>query len=324
MNFIRKNWFLFGLVLLLILGFVAPGLGTFISYGKLTTTILIILIFLITGYTIPTEAIKDGLKDFKLHLFLQGFIFVLVPIYFFLTLKLFEGNFTPETRIGILALACIPTTISSCVIFTQASGGNTVGAMFNAALANLLGVFISPLLLTFFLRTSDQMYVATEISSVIMNIGMKILIPIIVGQVIRQVRIPEKQFKKRLKLIINMSLLIIVFINFSKSAADPDFRKMLPTMVFPFIYLAISFFILLGLSYFFGRIFNFPRKNLITVLYTAPQKTLAMGVPLLTTFFADSPELLGAALLPLLFYHPWQLLVSGFVKSFLAKGEFSK
>ena len=319
MNFIKKNWFLVGLVLLLIIGFFAPELGTSISFGKLTTTILIILIFLITGYTIPTEAIKDGLKDFKLHVFLQFFIFVLVPLYFFITLKLFEGSFSPETRVGIIALACLPTTISSCVIFTQSSGGNTVGAMFNAALANLLGVFVSPLLLTFFLRINDQTYAATEISSVIMNIGVKILIPIIVGQVIRQIRIPEKQFKKRLKLITNISLLLIVFINFSKSAADPDFRQMLPTMVFPFIYLAVSFFVLLGLSYLFGRIFNFPRKNLITVLYTAPQKTLAMGVPLLTTFFADSPELLGAALLPLLFYHPWQLLVSGFVKSWLAR-----
>jgi solute carrier family 10 (sodium/bile acid cotransporter), member 7 len=319
MNFIKKNWFLVGLVLLLIIGFFAPELGTSISFGKLTTTILIILIFLITGYTIPTEAIKDGLKDFKLHLFLQVFIFVLVPLYFFITLKLFAGSFSPETRVGIIALACLPTTISSCVIFTQSSGGNTVGAMFNAALANLLGVFVSPLLLTLFLRTSDQTYAATEISSVIMNIGVKILIPIIVGQVIRQIRIPEKQFKIRLKLTTNISLLLIVFINFSKSAADPDFRQMLPTMVFPFMYLAVSFFILLGLSYLFGRIFNFPRKNLITVLYTAPQKTLAMGVPLLTTFFADSPELLGMALLPLLFYHPWQLLVSGFVKSWLAR-----
>ena len=319
MDFIKKNWFLVGLVLLLIIGFFAPELGTSISFGKLTTTILIILIFLITGYTIPTEAIKNGLKDFKLHVFLQVFVFVLVPLYFFITLKLFEGSFSPETRVGIIALACLPTTISSCVIFTQSSGGNTVGAMFNAALANLLGVFVSPLLLTFFLRINDQTYAATEISSVIMNIGVKILIPIIVGQVIRQIRIPEKQFKKRLKLITNISLLLIVFINFSKSAADPDFRQMLPTMVFPFIYLAVSFFVLLGLSYLFGRIFNFPRKNLITVLYTAPQKTLAMGVPLLTTFFADSPELLGAALLPLLFYHPWQLLVSGFVKSWLAR-----
>jgi len=318
LNFIKKNWFLVGLVLLLVIGFFAPELGTSISFGKMTTTMLIILIFLITGYTIPTEAIKDGLKDFKLHLFLQVFIFILVHIYFFVTLKLFEGSFTPETRVGIIALACLPTTISSCVIFTQSSGGNTVGAMFNAALANLLGVFLSPLLLTFFLSTGDQGYVSSEIGSVIMNIGIKILIPIIVGQVIRQIRIPEKQFKKRLKLITNISLLLIVFINFSKSAGDPDFRQMLPTMVFPFLYLAVSFFILLGLSYFLARAAHFSKKNIITVLYTAPQKTLAMGVPLLTTFFADSPELLGAALLPLLFYHPWQLLISGFVKSRLS------
>ena len=323
MDFIKKNWFIAGLVLLLVIGFLIPEIGLFISFGKTTTTLLIVLIFLVTGYTIPTEAIKDGLKDIKLHLFLQIFIFVLIPFYFVITLKLFEGVFSPETRIGIIALACLPTTISSCVIFTQASGGNTVGAMFNAALANLMGVFISPPLLAFFLRRGDHSYISTEISSVIMNVGVKILIPLIAGQVVRQIKIPEKSLRKNLKLVTNIALLLIVFINFSKSAAEPEFRQMLPAMVYPFIYLAISFFVLLGLSYLLGRTFNFSKKNMITILYTAPQKTLAMGVPLLTTFFADSPELLGMALLPLLFYHPWQLLVSGFVKSFLEKGELT-
>ena len=55
--------------------------------------------------------------------------------------------------------------------------------------------------------------------------------------------------------------------------------------------------------------------GIVTVLYAAPQKTLAMGAPLLTTYFAGDPETLGLALIPLLFYHPWQLLVAGMLKS---------
>jgi predicted Na+-dependent transporter len=50
-------------------------------------------------------------------------------------------------------------------------------------------------------------------------------------------------------------------------------------------------------------------------LYAAPQKTLAVGVPLVSTYFAASPEILGLALLPLVFYHAWQLLVAGFIRS---------
>ncbi len=319
MNFLRKNWFLLLLVVLLVVGFFLPQIGSSISFGKTTTTVLIILIFLVTGYTLPTEAIRNGLRDIRLHLLLQIFIFVLIPFYFAVTLLLFAKQFSPEAQIGIMALACLPTTISSCVIFTQASGGNTVGAMFNAALANLLGVFISPLLISFFLSNRELSYGTVELGSVFLSISVKILIPIIVGQIAHRVRVPGKGLKRSLKAATNLALLLIIFINFSKSAADAGFRRTLPEMVYPFGYLAVSFLVLLGISFLIARVNHFSRENTIAILFTAPQKTLAMGVPLLTTLFADSPELLGTALLPLLFYHPWQLLVSGFVKGWLTE-----
>jgi len=126
MQFLVKNWFLIGLLLLLIVGFLAPDIGIGISAGSATTNILIVLIFLITGYTLPSEAVKNGLREIKLHLFLQIFIFAVVPLYFYLTLLLLPFQFSAETRIGIFALAVLPTTIFSCVLFTQTAGGNTV------------------------------------------------------------------------------------------------------------------------------------------------------------------------------------------------------
>ena len=58
-----------------------------------------------------------------------------------------------------------------------------------------------------------------------------------------------------------------------------------------------------------------------TAVFVAPQKTLAMGVPLLSTYFAAQPEVLGIAMIPLLFYHPWQLLTAGVAKGFLTLPE---
>ncbi len=317
MKFLVKNWFLIGLLLLLTVGFLAPDIGIGISAGSVTTNILIVLIFLITGYTLPSEAVKNGLREIKLHLFLQIFIFAVVPLYFYLTLLLIPFQFSAETRIGIFALAVLPTTIFSCVLFTQTSGGNTVGAMFNAALANLLGIFISPFLLSLLIKSSGELDASEEILSVVISIGLKILLPLTAGQILHKSWKSGLKHKKKLSILSNIGLLLIVFINFSKSAADPDFRSMLPAMAAPFLYLAVSFVLLLGLSFLSASAFGFSRSNIITILFTAPQKTLAMGVPLLSTFFVNSPELLGAALLPLLFYHPWQLFVSGFLKSFL-------
>jgi predicted Na+-dependent transporter len=52
----------------------------------------------------------------------------------------------------------------------------------------------------------------------------------------------------------------------------------------------------------------------IAAVFVAPQKTIAMGIPLLTTYFAGDPQTLALAIVPLLFYHPWQLLVAGLLK----------
>ena len=59
-----------------------------------------------------------------------------------------------EIKAGLFALACLPTTVSSCTVFTGMAGGNVSGAIFNAALANMAGVFITPLLFSFMLGRS--------------------------------------------------------------------------------------------------------------------------------------------------------------------------
>ena len=44
-----------------------------------------------------------------------------------------------------------------------------------------------------------------------------------------------------------------------------------------------------------------------------------MGVPLLGIYFARNPEMLGLAVLPILFYHPFQLLVAGVIRGIVRK-----
>jgi predicted Na+-dependent transporter len=113
----------------------------------------------------------------------------------------------------------------------------------------------------------------------------------------------------------NIFILCILFFAFSKTAQNPDFLGNLRSLIGPFGYLAAAHLLLLLIAYGGTRLFHFSRENTISVLYAAPQKTLALGVPLISTYFASTPEILGIALLPLVFYHAWQLLVAGFVKS---------
>lgn len=313
---LKRNWFLFGILTALLLGFLIPGVELILNPNGIARTVLIVLLFLISGFTLPSEAISSGLKDYRLHLFIQSFVFVVIPLFFLLTTLPFRSTWDHQLYAGIFAVAVLPTTISSCIVFTQVSGGNLMGTMFNAALANIIGVVVSPLLLSLLMRGGGDPIPASEIIRILKSLALQMLVPIACGQILRRFfRDTAVRQKKRLSVASNLFILFILFFAFSKTARNPDFLGNLRSLIGPFGYLAAAHLLLLFLAYGGARLFHFSRENTISVLYAAPQKTLAVGVPLISTYFAATPEILGMALLPLVFYHAWQLLVAGFVKS---------
>jgi sodium/bile acid cotransporter 7 len=315
-HWLKRNWFLLGILTALLLGFLVPGAELVLNPGGNTRVVLIVILFLIAGFTLPSEAITSGLKDYRLHLFIQSFVFVLVPAFFLLTTLPFRSAWSHQLYAGIFAVAVLPTTISSCIVFTQVSGGNVMGTMFNAALANILGVVLSPLLLSLLMRGGGDPIPASEILRILRSLGLQMLLPIACGQVLRRFfRAVAVKHKKRLSIASNTFILCILYFAFSKTARNPDFLANLRSLIGPFGYLAAAHLLLLSMAYGGARLFRFSRQNTITVLYAAPQKTLAVGVPLISTYFASTPEILGLALLPLVFYHAWQLLVAGFIRS---------
>jgi sodium/bile acid cotransporter 7 len=316
LTWLRRNWFLLGILTALLLGFLLTGLGSVLNRGGIARTLLIVLLFLISGFTLPTEAITSGLKDYRLHIYIQIFIFLVIPGFFLLTTLPFRSLWDHQLYAGIFAVAVLPTTISSCIVFTQISGGNLMGTMFNAAAANILGVILSPLLLSLLMRGGGDPLPAAEVLKILRNLSLQMLVPIACGQILRQFfkQVATKQ-KKRLSVVSNIFILFILFFAFSKTARNPEFVGNLTAMIGPFAYLAAAHLLLLFIAYAGARLLHFGRENTISVLYTAPQKTLAVGVPLISTYFASTPEVLGITLLPLVFYHAWQLLVAGFVKS---------
>ena len=320
MKFLKKNWFIFGIFSALILGILISETGILLNTKSILSTTLVVLIFIITGVKLPVDSIRNGLKDVRVHIYIQIFIFIFVPLYFLLTTLLFRETFGPQVMIGIYALACLPCTISSCIVFTQSAGGNVVATMFNAAFANILGVVLSPLLLSLLMRSSAGMISAASLAGILQKLGLIMLLPIATGQFFRRWfgKAAEKH-KKPLGVVSNVFILIILFLAFSESAGKPEFVENLRGMILPYLYLAISFLILNGTASAGAALLGFSREDRITVMFTAPKKTLAMGVPLLSTYFASDPDLLGIALLPLIFYHPWQLFVSGILQEVVKK-----
>jgi sodium/bile acid cotransporter 7 len=313
---VKKYWFLLGILVAAVLGTLLPQVAGLLNPRSLTTNGIVVVLFVITGLSLPTDAIWKGIRDVRLHLYLQLFIFLVIPAYFLGALTLLRGVLPETFNVGILALACLPTTVSSCIVFTQSAGGNAVGAMFSSTLANGLGVLVSPLLLSFLLKGAHRALPASEVVRILANLGLTILVPFAVGQGIRLLFARQFAAKNRaaLGVVSNCLILAIIFFAFGKSARSGLFRESAARLLLPFAFLAFSHLLLVLASYAGARLLGLSVENRIAALFVAPQKTVAMGLPLLSAYFVASPEILAAAILPLLFYHAFQLLVAGLVR----------
>jgi sodium/bile acid cotransporter 7 len=312
---LKRNWFLLGIVAVVALGFLAPRAGRGLNPGSATTNAIVVVQFLILGFTVPTESLLRGLSGWRLHLTAQVLIWVVSPLFFALTSMPLRGFVDPGLMVGIVALGALPTTVASCVVFTQLSGGNVSGAMFNSALSNAAGIILAPLLLSVLLRGSGQALPPDQALAVFTDLGGKMLVPALIGQLLRLALARFADRKRGLfGIVANLLILATVFFAVSKSAGHPAFASGLAGLMAPIAYLATAHLALVGLAWAAARAQRFSREDLIALLFVAPQRTLVMGVPLLGIYFAHNPELLGMAVLPLLFYHPFQLLVAGVIR----------
>jgi sodium/bile acid cotransporter 7 len=312
---LKKNAFVAGVFLSLASGFAAGPHAAVLNPGGLTSRSAVVILFLITGLTLRTDRILHDLSNPRLHLFLQAYIFVVFPLYFLTAAPLFGTLLDGALLVGFFALATLPTTIGSCVVFTHAVRGNTAAAVFNSALANMAGILVSPLLLSLLLSGSRRVLPSVDLGSTLQGLVTGMLLPMVAGQLLRRMLAVRIDAHRRgLSSSMSSLILVVVFFAFARTAENPDFATNLRVLPLPLVYLAFSHLLLVALAHYASGWFGFKPADRLAVLFVAPQKTLAMGAPMLTLCFPD-PVVLGVVLLPILFYHPFQLLTAGILKS---------
>jgi solute carrier family 10 (sodium/bile acid cotransporter), member 7 len=310
-GWLKRNWFLIGLLLAMALGLGLGGWQRRLNPDGWTNRAVVLVLFLITGLKLPSERIGRQLANVRVHLLVQTFIFAVVPLWFLTAIPVFGDALDGQLLVGILALSVLPTTVSSCIVLTDRAGGNTVAAVFNAALANMGGILLSPLLLSLLLSSSGRALPADQLLSTLRGLALNMLLPIAVGQGLRFLAADwVRRRAGALGVGANGLILLIVVLAFARTAENPAFVNHARQLIWPGLYLMASHLVLTGLAWLSGALLRLGDAERIAVLFVAPQKTLAMGAPLLTIFF-QGQDILGIALLPLLIYHPWQLLVAG-------------
>jgi sodium/bile acid cotransporter 7 len=310
-SFLLRYWFLIGLVLVIALASVVPWMGAHGGplYPHITLHMAVAGAFLISGLTLPLTQLRTAAGHLRLHAFIQLFCFVLIPALMWLALPLItQSGASLAIAQGFIVLACLPITIASCVIFTRAAGGNEAGALCNSVLGNLIGLIITPALLLLLLGTHGE----APITDVFKQLSVEVLLPLTVGQILRLLAGKRAVVFERLRQIPSVLLLYLIFCvfcaTFSATAAVDTGRNIAVTISAA----AILHGVLLALSWWLSglTVFRFTRADRIAALFCSTQKTIALGVPLLSILYEHHPQLAWLTL-PLVCYHPLQLVVSG-------------
>ncbi|MDO8290666.1 MAG: bile acid:sodium symporter family protein [Parvibaculum sp.] len=270
------------------------------SYG-------ISIVFFLYGLTLAPEKMKAGLVKWRVHIVVQLATFVLFPLVVLALIVTLRGRLPDEVLVGFFYLAALPGTVSSSVAMTSLARGNVPVAIFNATLSAFLGVFLTPLLMAWYLNTTGA---SLPLESVILKIVLLVLVPTAIGQV---AHFWLKDWATRnnawLKWCDKAVILAIVYNSFCDSIVEGVWSDHDASLLATMIALVIAlFFVIYYLMKLPCRVLGFDREDTIACIFCSSKKSLATGVPLAKVIFGATPAL-GLIIAPLMLFHFFQLVI---------------
>jgi sodium/bile acid cotransporter 7 len=318
-NWFIRNWFLIGLFLSVLLAWIVPQGGATGGWlpTEWMTRIGVVGIFFFQGVTLVSEQALKGLVRWRLHLLIQVYIFLVTPLLAIAFSAIASRTLTSDIAIGFVFLGALPTTISSALVFTTLARGNVTLALFNTTLSNVVGVILTPLWISIFVRAQGEVL---ALGSVFLEIALLIVLPMVVGQVMRPRLHRWADANKELFSVLSRYIvLFIVYTSFCNSVVSGFWSELGLAVSLGSLILVTVYFGAVTLLVFIGiRGARLAPADASAVMFCASQKTLSAGVPIAKIVFASNPAV-GLILLPVMLYHPVQLLVGGFMVEWYKK-----
>jgi solute carrier family 10 (sodium/bile acid cotransporter), member 7 len=307
----KPDWFLLGMIAATVLAWALPNPGA--SGGwmhpELVTKAGVALIFFLHGLLLSFAAFQAGALNWRLHLLVQSCTFLVFPLIGLALNAALSGRISFELALGLFFLCALPSTVSSSVAMTAAAHGNVAGAVFNATLSSLIGIVLTPLWVAWVMKTTGE---APAIMPVILDLLKWLVLPLAVGQALRPwLGSWAHRHKGGVGVVDRLAILLLVYTSFCDS-----FKQGVWTgnsggqlLVISVVCVALFTFVMM-LTAAASRGFGFTREDRIAAMFCGSKKTLASGVPMAKLIFGAHPAL-GIILLPIMIYHPLQLIICG-------------
>jgi len=293
-----------------------PARGTFADVmDKVVIGAIALLFFLYGARLHPREALA-GLTHWRLHLTILTFTFAVFPLIGIAMRPVVEPLVGEDLYLGLLFACLVPSTVQSSIAFTSIARGNVPGAIVSASMSNLLGVFLTPVLVVILMSTTAGIHIDP---SSILKIMAQILVPFILGQLSRRWTAQWVQRNAEpTKIVDRGSIVLVVYVAFSEGVRNGIWSQV---DVWQVVGLAgVCLVLVLGMLTLTGLLpprLGFDRADTIAIQFCGTKKSLATGLPMATVLFAGGP--VGLLVLPLMIFHQVQLILCSTLASHYAK-----
>ena len=284
-----------------------PVQGWLAQGFELLTTAAIALLFFLHGAKLSRTNVVAGLSHWRLHLLVLAFTFCLFPLLGLALRPLFSLALSPELAVGMLFLCTLPATVQSAIAFTAMARGNVSAAVCSASASSLIGVFITPMLVSWLVVSggvsgSDSMTAAIHIME-------QLLLPFAMGQLLQPwIHGFVKRHAARLKYVDQGSILLVVYTAFSAAVVEGLWKQISPMVLLALVSACcLLLALVLVITTWGSRKLGFSKEDEITIVFCGSKKSLASGVPMAKVLFAA--PVVGLMLLPLMLFHQIQLMV---------------
>ncbi len=296
-----------------------PATGDAANAINWMTSAAIALLFLLYGARLSPQETWRGLRHWRLHGAVLSTTFIVFPLLGLAASVLVPTVLTQNLYTGLLFLCLVPSTVQSSIAFTSIARGNVAGAIVSASVSNLVGVFLTPILVLLLMNTSSQAHV--NMSS-ILDIVLQLLLPFIAGQLLRPlVSGWLRRNATPTKLVDRGSIVLVVYSAFSAGMSEHIWTSTQPWRIVAVgLIVMVMLTLVLALTYACGRLFGFDRGDVLVLLFCGSKKSLAAGLPMAAVLFTGQP--VGMIVLPLIIFHQIQLIVCAWLsRRFAAQAD---
>jgi sodium/bile acid cotransporter 7 len=306
----RPDPFIIGLVAAVVVATLMPCRGEGAIVFAFITNGAIALLFFLHGAKLSRRAIFDGVGNWRLHLTVLASSFVMFPL-IGLALRAGLRHWVSAPMLdGVLFLALLPSTVQSSIAFTSIAHGNVPAAVCSASASNVLGMFVTPLLVGFLLASELGQQSGSGVSfAAVGGILLQLLAPFVLGHLSRPL---TEKWLARHKPVVNIvdrgSILLVVYTAFSAAIVEGLWRKLSvgDLGIVALLDAAVLFFALFATTIGARRL-GFDRADEIAIVFCGSKKSLASGVPMAGVLFPAAT--VGPMIVPLMIFHQMQLMV---------------